>query len=73
MMEEVKKGGIYKSILGDAQSSIEAIQRFLKENSNGNISKYDEEKIPAESINRVLDSIVDEETNSDIQRIIDNL
>ena len=55
MMEEVKKGGIYKGILGDAQSSIEAIQRFLKENSNGNISKYDEE------------------TNSDIQRIIDNL
>ena len=73
MAEEAKKGGIYQGILGDTQASIEAIQRFINENSRSKYTPKSEEKLPTESINRILNSLSDEETNSDIQKIIDNL
>lgn len=73
MAEEVKKGSIYKGILGDTQASIEAIQRFINENSKNKYIPKSDEKLPTESINRILNSISDEETNNDIQKIIDNL
>ena len=73
MAEEVKKGNVYKGILGDTQASIEAIQKFINENSKNKYTPKSNEKLPTESINRILSSLSDEETNSDIQKIIDNL
>ena len=73
MAEEVKKGGIYKGILGDTQASIEAIQKFISENSNSRVVERTEKNLPTDSINRILNSISDEETNNDIQKIIDSL
>lgn len=74
MAEEVKKGSLYKGILGDTQASIEAIQRFINENSKNKYAPAkSEEKFPTDSINRILESISDEETNNDIKKIIDNL
>ncbi len=73
MAEEVKKSGIYKGILGDTQASIEAIQKFINENSNSRVAKSTENNLPTDSINRILNSVSDEETNNDIQKIIDSL
>ncbi|MBQ9244734.1 hypothetical protein IJ182_00535 [bacterium] len=73
MAEEVKKANLYKNILGDAKSTIDAIQKFIAENSPKNNVNSDREEQPAASINKILDSIADEETSEDIQKIIDRL
>jgi hypothetical protein len=73
MAEEVKKGVFYKGILGDTQASIEAIQRFIDENSKRPVPASQDGKLPVDSINRILESLSDEETNSDIQKVIDSL
>ncbi len=64
----------YKNIIGDTKDTIEAIQKYIKNYSLNNIqnSKNAEEK-PADSINRILNSTVCEETNNEIKKIIDNL
>ena len=75
-MAEVNKiNNIYKNILGDTKETIEAIQKYIKNNSSNkqtNESPEFEEE-PAASINRILNSTICEETNSEIQKIINNL
>lgn len=77
MMAEVNKiNNIYKNILGDTKETIEAIQKYIKNNSVNNkqmIENTQIEEEPAASINRILNSTICEETNSEIQKIINNL
>ena len=77
MMAEVNKiNNIYKNILGDTKETIEAIQKYIKNNSVNNKQITENTQIeeePAASINRVLNSTICEETNSEIQKIINNL
>ena len=61
----------YKGFIGTTKESIEAIQRFI-ENNNNEVNAVVEED-PAASVNRVLKSLESEETNSEIQKIIENL
>ena len=76
-MAEVNKiNTIYKKILGDTKATIEAIQKYIKNNSVNNkqmIENTQIEEEPAASINRILNSTLCEETNSEIQKIIHNL
>ncbi len=76
-MAEVNKiNNIYKNILGDTKETIEAIQKYIKNNSVNNkqmIENTQIEEEPAASINRILNSTICEETNSEIQKIINNL
>lgn len=76
-MAEVNKiNTIYKNILGDTKATIEAIQKYIKNNSVNNkqiIENTQIEEEPAASINRILNSTLCEETNSEIQKIINNL
>ncbi len=72
MAEETKKLGLYKNILGDAKETIDAIQRFIAENSPMNKKTETQEK-PAESINKILTSVADEEVDEIVQTIIDRL
>ena len=77
MMAEVNKiNNIYKNILGDTKETIEAIQKYIKNNSVNNKQITENTQIeeePAASVNRVLNSTICEETNSEIQKIINNL
>lgn len=77
MMAEVNKiNTIYKNIIGDTKATIEAIQKYIKNNSVNNkkiIENTQIEEEPAASINRILNSTICEETNSEIQKIINNL
>ncbi len=75
-MAEVNKiNTFYKNILGDTKATIEAIQKYIKNNSSNKQTtespEFEEE--PAASINRILNSTICEETNSEIQKIINNL
>lgn len=76
-MAEVNKiNTIYKNIIGDTKATIEAIQKYIKNNSVNNkkiIENTQIEEEPAASINRILNSTICEETNSEIQKIINNL
>ena len=76
-MAEVNKiNNIYKNILGDTKATIEAIQKYIKNNSINNkqiVENTQIEEEPAASINRILNSTCCEETNSEIQKIINNL
>ena len=76
-MAEVNKiNTIYKNILGDTKATIEAIQKYIKNNSVNNKQITENTQIeeePAASVNRVLNSTICEETNSEIQKIINNL
>lgn len=64
----------YRGIIGSTQETIDAIQRFIAKNSPETIYQNTEvEETPAASINRILDSTVCEETNSEIQKIINRL
>ena len=69
MAEEAKR--IYKSILGGAKETIDAIQHFLEKNPPRRRENLEE--APAESINRVISSIQNEDTVCDIEKIIRNL
>ena len=73
MAEEVKKVSLYKNILGDAKATIDAIQKFIAENSPNKKVENNTQETPAASINKILDSVADEEINNDIQKIIDKL
>ena len=73
-MADIKKGSfLYKNLIGDAQSTINAIQSFLEKNSKKDRDDMLVEEKPAESINRVLESVASDEINADIQSIIKNL
>ncbi|MCD7780940.1 MAG: hypothetical protein LUH05_09760 [Candidatus Gastranaerophilales bacterium] len=64
----------YKNIIGDTKATIEAIQKYINNYSSGNTqNSVNEEEKPAESINRILESTICEETNNEIQKIINNL
>ena len=66
-MADEKKLSLYKNILGDTKATIDAIQRFIKENSPRTIeNNVDMEETPAESINRVLKAAACEDTQRDI-------
>ncbi len=61
----------YKGFIGTTKESIDAIQRFIEKNNNEVNAVVEEE--PAASVNRILKSVECEETNSEIQKIIDKL
>ncbi len=64
----------YKNIIGSAKETIEAIQKYINNFSSSNINNNIEtEEEPAASINRILNSTASEETNLEIQKIINNL
>ena len=60
----------YRGFIGTTKEAIDAIQRFIE--NNNNVNEVVEED-PAASVNRVLKSVECEETNSEIQKIIDKL
>ena len=67
---------IFKNIIGDTKATIDAIQRYINENSPRNMVKNVEieiEEAPAESINRVLKAAACEETSAEINEIIRKL
>ncbi len=70
MAESSKINSLYKSLIGDTKSTIEAITRYLAKNPPVETNVVE---TPAESINRILNSIASEETKDDIQKIINNL
>ena len=70
-MSDEKKLSLYKNILGDTKATIDAIQRFINENSPRNIEHNIEvEETPAESINRVLKAAACEDTQKDIANFL---
>jgi len=73
MAEVSKINSLYKSIVGDTKATIEAIQKYIAQNNTVRNNGINTEESPAESINRVLNSVVDEDVNNDIQKIINNL
>ncbi len=76
-MSELSKETVfnkYKNIIGNAKDTIEAIQKYINNYSKENIqNSANSQEEPAASINRILNSTASEETNSEIQKIIDNL
>lgn len=60
-----------KNLFGDARATIEAIQKYIKNNEP--VSNFNMEEDPAASVNRILDSVACEETNAEIRKIINNL
>ena len=73
-MAEVKKNSfILKNILGDTKSTIEAIQKYLKNNSKPIVNNETEDETPAASVNKILKSVECEETSAIIQNIINKL
>lgn len=68
-LEILKK---YSGFIGNTQESIEAIQKFIEKDKVKN-SVFDEDIEPAASINKIIQAASCEETNNEIQKIIDNL
>lgn len=67
---------IFKNIIGDTKATIDAIQKYINENSPRSMVKNVEmeiEEAPAESINRVLKAAACEETSAEINEIIRKL
>ncbi len=71
MLETEKINSLYKNIFGDTRATIAAIQKFIDKKVPEN--NIEIERNPADSVNRVLNSVVCEETNNDIQKIIKRL
>lgn len=61
----------YKNILGSAKETIEAIQKYINNNQSSQNKEIEEQ--PAASINRILDSVADEEIANDVNKIINNM
>lgn len=61
----------YKNIFGNAKETIEAIQKYIKNNKPETNIEIEED--PAASVNRILGSVADKELNGDINKIIENL
>ena len=67
-MSEVKRTRLYKNIIGNAKDTIDAIQRYIEENSKRQpIEHFETEDTPAESINRILKAAACEDTQKDIK------
>lgn len=66
MADEKRLNGLYKNILGDTKATIEAIQRYISENSRSKEVHNEVEEMPADSINRVLKAVACEDTQKDI-------
>ena len=67
-MSEVKRTRLYKNIIGNAKDTIDAIQRYIEENSKRQpIEHFETEDSPAESINRILKAAACEDTQKDIK------
>jgi len=60
----------YINIFGNANETIQSIQKFIDRTPTNNEELKEE---PAASINRVLGSLVCENTQKDINKIIQNL
>ncbi len=73
MSETKKLQFFHRNILGDAKSTIDAIQKFIKENAPKRIETEVDENETLSSLNRILDSVACEETNAEINKIIKNL
>jgi len=70
-MADEKRISLYKNIIGDTKATIDAIQRFITENSPRNIEhNVETEEAPAESINRVLKAAACEDTQKDIANFL---
>ena len=66
-MADEKRLNLYKNIIGDTKATIEAIQRYISDNSKQRVEHNAEvEESPAESINRVLKAVACEDTQKDI-------
>jgi hypothetical protein len=73
MPETKKLQFFHRNILGDAKATIDAIQKYIKENSPQKIEADVEENETLGSLNRVLNSVKCDETNAEIDKIIKNL
>lgn len=63
-----------KSIFGDTQKTLEAIQRFINQDKivpNNSVSENNE--TPSASVNRIINSVVDEGVTKDVDKIIKNI
>ena len=63
-----------KSIFGDTQKTLEAIQRFINQDKivpNNSVSENNE--TPSTSVNRIINSVVDEGVTKDVDKIIKNI
>ena len=70
-MADERKLNLYKSIIGDTKETIDAIQRYISENSAQRVEHNLEiEDSPAESINRVLKAASCEDTQKDIANFL---
>jgi hypothetical protein len=73
-MSEVKKlNSIYKNILGDTKATIDAIQKYIAQSKVEEVNNIEIEEAPAESVNRILNSVASEEISKDINKIIESL
>ena len=73
MSETKKLHFFHRNILGDTKATIDAIQKYIKENTPQKIEVEKEEDETLKSLNRILDSVACEETNAEINKIIKNL
>ncbi len=66
-----------KSIFGDTQKTLEAIQRFIDQDSkiknNSELKKETEQENPSGSVNRVVNSVLNENIAHEIDKIIKDL
>ena len=63
----------YINIIGNTKETIEAIQRYLQQFSASPANPDEIGSTPCASINKVLDSTVDEELKSEVDKIIRRL
>lgn len=73
-MAEIRKiNFICKSLIGNAKDTIDAIQKYIDKYDASRLNNLNKEESPAESVNRILNSVSCEETNAEIQKIINFL
>ena len=63
----------YINIIGNTKETIEAIQRYLQQFSAAPANPEEIGSTPCASINKVLDSTVDEDVKSEVDKIIRRL
>ena len=63
----------YINIIGNTKETIEAIQRYLQQFSAAPANPEEIGSTPCASINKVLDSRVDEDIKSEVDKIIRRL
>lgn len=63
----------YINIIGNTKETIEAIQRYLQQFSASPANPEEIGSTPCASINKVLDSTIDEDVKSEVDKIIRKL